>query len=60
KEFYVHDGVKLIEGTPKPISYYGISEEISAIDAVFFWPKNRKTYLFSRTFTGAEMTSQIQ
>ena len=32
---------------PRPLTDFGISPNITSLDAVFVWGKNRKTYFFS-------------
>lgn len=48
KYYYVHNGDRLIEGTPKPLSDLGLPALYTKIDAAFYWPRAKKTYFFSR------------
>ncbi|CAH0555741.1 unnamed protein product [Brassicogethes aeneus] len=44
--YWVHDGGKFIENSPRPISDYGLPNSLDKIDAVFNWIRNDKTYLY--------------
>ncbi|CAL4120847.1 unnamed protein product [Meganyctiphanes norvegica] len=48
KYFYVHNGDRLEEGYPKPITEFGLPEVLTELDSVFFWPRAEKLYFFSR------------
>ncbi|KAF4525933.1 hypothetical protein B566_EDAN013169 [Ephemera danica] len=45
--YWVTDGNKLLEGSPRPISSLGLPSNVESIDAVMVWGKNQKTYIFS-------------
>lgn len=49
KKYWVFDGYRFIDNSPKPISDYGFDECVSKIDAALVWSKNWRTYLFAGT-----------
>ncbi|KAG8328951.1 Matrix metalloproteinase-15 [Homalodisca vitripennis] len=46
-KYWVYNGNDIVEGSPRPISDYGLPNTVKKVDAVMVWAKNRKTYLFS-------------
>ncbi|XP_037802924.1 stromelysin-3-like [Penaeus monodon] len=48
KYYYVHNGDRLVEGSPLPLTSLGLPERLTKIDAAFYWPRAKKTYFFSR------------
>ncbi|XP_055375270.1 matrix metalloproteinase-2-like [Condylostylus longicornis] len=48
-QYWVYNGYQLQENSPRPLSDYGIPQNISSINAAMYWPKNYKTYLFGST-----------
>lgn len=48
KYFFVHDGNKLIEGSPRPLTALGLPSLVTEVNAAFYWPRARKTYFFTR------------
>ncbi|KAK9890647.1 hypothetical protein WA026_012006 [Henosepilachna vigintioctopunctata] len=44
--YWVYDGTRFTENSPKFITDYGIPLGIGGIDAIQTWPKNGKTYLY--------------
>ncbi|KAK7067992.1 Matrix metalloproteinase-15 [Halocaridina rubra] len=48
KYYYVHNGDRLIEDSPKSLSELGLPDLYTKIDAAFYWPRAKKTYFFSR------------
>ncbi|EFA10593.2 Matrix metalloproteinase-16-like Protein [Tribolium castaneum] len=45
-KFWVYDGKKFIEGSPRPLSDYGLPDTLDKIDAVQTWARNGKTYFY--------------
>ncbi|XP_048508022.1 72 kDa type IV collagenase-like isoform X1 [Athalia rosae] len=45
-QYWIHDGYSLIEGSPRPLTDYGIDEAVDRIDAVQVWGKNDEIYLY--------------
>ena len=43
--FWLYNGNALEKG-PRPISEYGLSQELANMDAVFVWGRNQRTYFF--------------
>ena len=39
--------VCIVDGSPRPLSDLGLPSNLSSIDAVFTWGKNKKTYIFA-------------
>lgn len=48
KYYYVHDGDRLVEGSPLPLTNLGLPQVQTSIDAALYWPRAQKTYFFSR------------
>ncbi|XP_071535909.1 matrix metalloproteinase-2-like isoform X2 [Panulirus ornatus] len=48
KYYYVHNGDRLVENSPRPLTDLGLPELQTQIDAAFYWPRAKKTYFFSR------------
>ncbi|GLG99055.1 Matrix metalloproteinase-2 [Gryllus bimaculatus] len=46
-QYWVHDGDKFIENSPRPITSYGLPSTLKKVDAAFVWGKNGKTFIFS-------------
>ncbi|KAG8295727.1 Matrix metalloproteinase-15 [Homalodisca vitripennis] len=46
-KYWVYNGNDIVEGSPRPITDYGLPDTVKKVDAVMVWAKNRKTYLFS-------------
>jgi len=42
----VYNGDNFIEGSPRPLTDYGLPPHLNKIDAVMVWSKNSKTFLF--------------
>lgn len=42
----MYNGYSFIEDSPKPLTDYGIDEDVDKIDAVQVWEKNKKVYLY--------------
>nr|XP_045588154.1 matrix metalloproteinase-17-like [Procambarus clarkii] len=61
KYYYVHDGDRLVEGSPRPLTSLGLPELQTSIDAAFHWPRADKTYFFSKNwyFRYNEKTRQM-
>ena len=45
KHYFEHDGSRILPQSPRLLTNLGLPEG-TQIDAVFNWPKNRKTYFF--------------
>ncbi|KAG7157008.1 matrix metalloproteinase-17-like [Homarus americanus] len=50
KYYYVHDGNRLVEDSPRPLTDLGLPEIQTSIDAAFYWPRAKKTYFFSKNW----------
>ncbi|ROT74142.1 Matrix metalloproteinase-24 [Penaeus vannamei] len=48
KYYYVHNGDRLVEGSPLPLTTLGLPERLTKIDAAFYWPRAKRTYFFNR------------
>ncbi|XP_033611474.1 matrix metalloproteinase-17 isoform X2 [Cryptotermes secundus] len=48
KTFWVYNGDNFIEGSPRPLTDYGLPPHLDKIDAVMVWSKNSKTFLYSK------------
>jgi hypothetical protein len=46
KKFWVYNGDNFTEGSPRPLTDYGLPPVIDKIDAVLVWKKNSKTFLY--------------
>jgi hypothetical protein len=46
KKFWVYNGDNFIEGSPRPLTDYGLPPHADKVDAVMVWNKNSKTFLF--------------
>ncbi|XP_024946353.1 matrix metalloproteinase-17 [Cephus cinctus] len=44
--YWVYNGDKFVDGSPRPLTDYGISPDVDKIDAVQVWNKNKKVYLY--------------
>nr|XP_023028791.1 matrix metalloproteinase-2-like [Leptinotarsa decemlineata] len=44
--FWVYDGSNFLESSPQSLTYYGLPDYLTSIDAVQNWKKNKKTYFF--------------
>lgn len=38
--FWIYDGRDFIDGSPRPLSDYGLPEDLKSIDAVQLWARN--------------------
>lgn len=47
KNFWVSDGDRLIQNSPRPLSDYGLPATLDKINAIMVWGKNDKTFIFS-------------
>ncbi|XP_033231407.1 matrix metalloproteinase-2-like isoform X2 [Belonocnema kinseyi] len=45
-KYWIYNGDKFSDDSPRPLSDYGISVYIDKIDTALVWPKTEKTYLF--------------
>lgn len=45
-KYWVSNGNDFTEGSPRPITDYGLPNHLRKIDAAMIWDKNKKTYLF--------------
>ncbi|XP_022907784.2 matrix metalloproteinase-16-like [Onthophagus taurus] len=46
KSYWIFNGGTFIEGSPLPLTTYGLPDYLDKIDAVQTWSKNSKTYLY--------------
>lgn len=44
--FWVYDGQRFVENSPKSLTYYGLPEDLDGIDAVQVWGRNKKLYIY--------------
>ncbi|XP_050305014.1 matrix metalloproteinase-14-like isoform X2 [Anthonomus grandis grandis] len=50
KELWIYNGVKFLENSPLPLSYYaGLPDYLDGVDAVQNWAKNGKTYIYKNS-----------
>ncbi|XP_053659265.1 matrix metalloproteinase-2-like [Anopheles marshallii] len=45
--YWVFDALNFLHPEVRPLTDYGLPEELKRIDAAMVWPKNNKTYLFA-------------
>ncbi|KAF7286333.1 hypothetical protein GWI33_006061 [Rhynchophorus ferrugineus] len=46
KQFWVSDGTRLLENSPRPLTDYGLPDNLENIDAVQLWGLNHKVYIY--------------
>lgn len=45
-QYWVSDGDNFVEGSPRPLTDYGLPAILDKIDAAQVWKKNGKTYFY--------------